>query len=517
MTSPAPLIRKIQADPTAFLNRLRSAYPYGCRPPVGSAKPLRSARHLTALPPLPGSKTFRYSVGMLFALLLVAAAADWVPARWPWSDPATLELLAGTPVNCLLVERPAWDARFNRQARIAGVATLGVIREETDPVAATAEAVELDFTGVVYEGDFPRGALDEARKVAARADRIVVELVPRTSMRLESADVILGTFQGVWPGINLADDGSAKAAPTGSLWIDTNTGFLRFLRAMTEAEIWLGNLPPAGTVIPLSRYLQAIADAAMVGGRWIVAFDDDFAARLARGDAAAIEDWRRIGRHLAYWQQHRAWREYRPYGGLAIIHDVQSGALLSNGILDMVSARHTPLRSIPIRRLSDEAIAGARMAVSVDPAALEPEQKEILRRFTRSGASLLSAPPGWKFPPIQPGQMSVDKNEVARLDDIWRGVNSMVGRENLGVRLFNVSSMRSELVAAPGGRPVVLHLVNYADYPVEHVTVHLLDKFEKARLLAPEAPPKTLEVYPHGEGSGVDIDLVRNVATLMLE
>jgi len=454
---------------------------------------------------------------MLLALLLAAAAADWVPVRWPWSDPGTLELLAGTPVNCLLLERPAWSAQFNREARNAGVATLGVIREGTDPVAATGEAAELKFTGVVYEGDFSRAALDEARRAAARADLIVVELLPRTSMRLESTDAVLGTFQGVWPGINLADDGSAKAAPTGSPWIDTNTGFLRFLRAMTEAELWLGNLPPAGAVIPLSRYLQAIADAAMVGGRWIVALDGDFAARLARGDAEALEQWRRIGRHLAYWQEHRKWRHCRPYRGLAVIHDVSSGALLSNGILDMVSARHTPLRSIPIRRLSDEAIAGAKMAVSVDPAALGPEQKEILRRFTRSGASLLSAPPGWKFPEIRPGQMMVDKSEVARLDDIWRGVNSMVGRENLGVRLFNVSSMRSELVAAPGGRPVVLHLVNYADYPVEHVTVHLLDKFEKARLFDPDTPPKTLDVYPHGDGSGVDIDLVRSVATLMLE
>jgi hypothetical protein len=454
---------------------------------------------------------------MLFALLMVVAAADWVPVRWPWSDPATLDLLAGTPVNCLLVERPAWNAQFNRQARLNGVATLGVIRPETDPVGATGQAVELDFTGVVYEGDFPRTALDEARKVAARADRIVVELLPRTSMRLDTTDPILGTYQGVWPGINAADDGSAKAAPTGSPWIDTNTGFVRFLRGITEARIWLGHLPPKGAVIPVARYLQAIADAAMVGGAWIFAFDADFAARLGRRDDIALEDWRRIGRHLAYWQEHRNWRQFRPHLGLAVIHDVSSGGLLSNGILDMVSARHTPLRSVAIRRLSDQALAGARMAVSVDPAALAPEQKEILRRFTRGGASLLSAPPGWKFPEIRPGQMVVDKSEVERLDEIWRGVNSMVGRENLGVRLFNVSSMRSELIAAPAGRPVLLHLVNYSDYPVEHVTVHLLDKFAKAELLDPDAPPKTLPVYPHGEGSGVDIDLVRSVATLLLE
>ena len=40
---------------------------------------------------------------------------DWVPMRWPWSDPGTLDLLAGTPVSCLVVPwangSPADDAR----------------------------------------------------------------------------------------------------------------------------------------------------------------------------------------------------------------------------------------------------------------------------------------------------------------------------------------------------------------------------------------------------------------------
>lgn len=454
---------------------------------------------------------------MLFALLLLAAVADWVPARWISSEPVSLELLRETPVNCVLLEEALWSAAFNAQAREVGVATLAVIRPSRDPIAATEKAVAHQFTGVVYEGDFPRDPLEKARLVAAKADLIIIELPPRTSMRLDSSDPIIGTFQGVWPGINMADDGSAKAAPTGGPWIDTNAGFLRFVRAATGATVWIGNQPPAKTVVQPARYFQAIADAAIVGARWIAALDAELARKLAEREPGAIETWRRIGRHLAYWQQHREWASYRPYRGLAIVHDVSSGALLSNGILDMIAVRHTPIRSVPIPRLSDEAVRGALMAVSVDPAALTPEQKEVLRRFTRSGASLLSAPPGWKFPEVAPGQVTVDKKEVERLDDIWRGVNSMVGRENLGVRLFNVSSMLSELVAGPGDRPVVLHLVNYSDYPVEHVTAHFLERFAKARLLDPEAPPRDLAVYPQGAGSGVDIDVVRHVATLVLE
>ena len=51
---------------------------------------------------------------MLFALLLtLSLPADWVPARWHWLETKTLELVSGTPVNCLLVD---WDPRQKTQA-----------------------------------------------------------------------------------------------------------------------------------------------------------------------------------------------------------------------------------------------------------------------------------------------------------------------------------------------------------------------------------------------------------------
>ena len=75
---------------------------------------------------------------MLFALLLtLAVPTDWVPARWHWLETKTLELISGTPVNCLLVD---WDplrktqaAAFAGAAAERGIATLAVIRPGGDP------------------------------------------------------------------------------------------------------------------------------------------------------------------------------------------------------------------------------------------------------------------------------------------------------------------------------------------------------------------------------------------------
>ena len=36
-------------------------------------------------------------------------------------------------------------------------------------------------------------------------------------------------------------------------------------------------------------------------------------------------------------------------------------------------------------------------------------------------------------------------------------------------------------LVAPDGKTVILHLVNYADYPVENVTVHFLGEFSAPR------------------------------------
>jgi hypothetical protein len=141
----------------------------------------------------------------------------------------------------------------------------------------------------------------------------------------------------------------------------------------------------------------------------------------------------------------------------------------------------------------------------------------VLRDFTRSGGTLLTGPPGWRDEGAQGDSITLDKKELERLNDIWHDVNSMVGRKNLGVRLFNVSSMLSNLLVSSEGKQVIVHLVNYSGYPVENVTVHFLGKYTKAILLTPEGAEKGLDIYQTEDGGGVDIDKVGVCATVKLE
>src|SRR5713101_5599639 len=224
---------------------------------------------------------------MLLALLLtLAAPTDWVPARWRWLETKTLDLLSGTPVNCLLLD---WDSQQKAQAAIfagaaaeRGIATLAVIRPGGDPAEPARDAIRTKLTGIVLEGDFTRDAAERVKAAAAPAT--VIALTTRSLMPLGSKASIIGTYQGVWPGIQVMEDGTAKAGPSGSPWINTNSGFLRAARAFGSSVIWIGNLPPKGAAITPENYLQAIGDAAMVGAHWVIALDDDLSRRLHDGD-----------------------------------------------------------------------------------------------------------------------------------------------------------------------------------------------------------------------------------------
>ena len=386
-----------------------------------------------------------------------------------------------------------------------------------DTGSAADEVRKNKLAGLVLDGDFPPQTTSKLRDAFAGTSAIVVELTARSAMRLAGNDPIVGTYQGVWPGIQVTDNGKAKAGPSGSAWIDTNSGFLRAVRAFDHQAVWLGNTPPTDQVVRSERYLQAIGDAEMVGARWVIALDAHFANDLHNHDAGALKTWQQMAEILRFYEKHAEWRNLPPGGKLAVVQDADHGALISGGILDMIGVKHTPVRAIPPQKLTPDALQGASMAVNVEPGALTPQQVEVLRNFTHAGGTLLTAPPGTdEAIPSDKTRITLNDEQLKHIDDLWHDVQNMIGRKNLGVRLFNVASMLSNLESGPNGS-IYVQLVNYSEYGVENVTVHALGKFKKAHLYLPGGVEKDLEVYDQEDGSGVDLDKVDVVATVRFD
>jgi hypothetical protein len=148
---------------------------------------------------------------------------------------------------------------------------------------------------------------------------------------------------------------------------------------------------------------------------------------------------------------------------------------------------------------------------------MSESEREHLAQFTRSGGTVLTGPKDWQFPTPRDGQITLDEKELTKLDAIWKEVNALTGRRNLGARLFNVGTMLSNLTESPDATRRVLHLVNYTDFPVEAITAHMLGKWKRATLHQPGKNPKGLEVYPTEDGTGIDIPEMAWYAILEVE
>ena len=150
---------------------------------------------------------------MVLALLLALNLADAVPARWPAADPKTLDLLADTPINTLLLDQAPANAAFAEAAASRGISVMAVVRPGADVAEAARRAAGAKLAGIVLEGEFPPAAANAVRG----AGLAVVELPPRSAIRFDAVSPVAGTTQGVWPGIRA----QAKAAATGGPWIET--------------------------------------------------------------------------------------------------------------------------------------------------------------------------------------------------------------------------------------------------------------------------------------------------------
>lgn len=454
---------------------------------------------------------------MLFAFFVLAALPNWVPARWSSGDPTSLDLLAETPVNCILLESFNWNPDVVKKAGGRGIATLGVLHAGTDLTALAHRAVSLQMTGVVLEGDFDAPAADQVKSVLVNSGLTVIEIPVRRRIRLDTRDPIIGTSEGLWPGIQIEHGGSIRSGPTSNPWIDTNTGFLRFLRAANDAAQWIGVRPPAKRAVSVDQYGVVMADAAMSGARWIVSLDEDLASRLLAREPQAISDWKKICAYLGYFENRKEWLGYKPYSKFAVVEDTDSGGLLSASLLDMLSVQHTAVRPVLTRRLDKESLHGARVVLNVDAESISAQQKEALQEFVSSGGVLVNPPRGWRFPPSAEKRLTPDRRQLKQIQGLWEVTYTATVRKNFGARTFNTSSVLYNLLATPDAKSLLIHLVNYVDVPAETVAVQVLGQWKHARLYRPGMPPEDLPLYPIKDGTGIDIDRIPVFATLKVD
>jgi hypothetical protein len=155
--------------------------------------------------------------------------------------------------------------------------------------------------------------------------------------------------------------------------------------------------------------------------------------------------------------------------------------------------------------------------LNVDAASLVEQQRKDLEDFASGGGKVVNPPPGWRFPEIAAGAMTPTRREMDRIQPVWEATYNATVRKNFGARTFNTSSIIFDVRARPDSKSILVHLLNYTDYPAEDIALQVLGDWHRARLYTPEGPVRELPVYPVKDGTGIDISRIGVVGTVVVE
>ena len=459
-----------------------------------------------------------------------------------WYDPATLDLLRGTPINCLLVTWSAGgDSETEQQqqrhvkayaweARTRGIAVLGLVHPGGVPSSFVGPAVEAGLDGLVLEGEFPGGErfVSEVRRAlqSKNSAAVVVPLIAREKHAPSLDTPILAAADAVAPGLREFARG-VEATPSSEPWIDSNIWLARSICSWSGIRpVWLGE--HLATNAAPADYLRAIADAAVGGGRWVVALSDELHHGLRQKQPEATAAWRRIAAYLKFQQEHADWYEYAPFAVYGFIQD-SSGKdrAISGENLNLACRQRIPLRVIERAQLSAAALEGLRAVHGIDLIQPTEQERKILSAFVENGG-LAVAGPSWKQMEIPKNQdfavLPAGRGRVAVYRDEWpepgslaKDLVDLLGRDNLGVRFFRAASVLSHISIDKTGNRMLVQLLNYASYSADSVLVRVVGDFRTARFYTPESAPEEVALEKSDGRLEVNIPRLPVYGVLLLE
>jgi hypothetical protein len=422
-----------------------------------------------------------------------------------WCDPGALELVAGTPVNCLVVtwaEGGGEDEAHQRAlaplvaaARHRGLSVVGWSGTGADlkRAAGAAQAAGLDAIATESGEPVPGGTVLRFRE-RGLSDRSPAEF--------------LGIASTVWPGASpslpTGADADAASGPTGPPWLDSNAWHVRLARTLVDPKVlWLAFDPPdLGQPVAAASYLQAVADTEVCGARWVVSLDPHLRLGLLEGRASARESWAAIGRSLAFFGKHRAWAGYVPVSQLGVV-SAFGGAdeFLSFEVLNLLARQSCLYRILEKSRAVAAPLAGLDAVLFVDTAPPAAELSRKLYAFAEEGGTLIT-PPGWEPRGVLEGDSWLARFRVyghgrgriavarAELSDPYllaEDAQLLMSHRRDRVRLFNAGTAQFHHAASADGRSGVLHaLVFPMTYPRSEMTAWFREPWASGRVFMVE-------------------------------
>jgi hypothetical protein len=362
---------------------------------------------------------------------------ELIPFRWPseWKDPTKLDLLKGTPINCLVGEAPP---------------------------------------------AFPLGSLKFVKLEKSQ---------PPEGISLR---------EGVWPRVLPSEKkgDAAEAGPTGAPWVDSNTGVIRLALTKEPAKpVWLSFQPPSGKeVIPMSGFVKPIAETAAHGARWIVSLSQPFIKGLDSKSEEAVASWNRMMAAVKFFESRSSWRTWEPVAALAVVSSFEGESeLMGAEFLNLAPRRQLAYRVIRTEDAPKTTFEKQTTIVYIDSRPPEGAVREKLLAFAEAGGLLIS-PRGLLKTSPEERRMTyqvhrVGKGRVAVPQEAWydpyllvREVHLLMSHREDVVRIWNGSDVSSYFLSTPMGDKGVVHLLQYGGARTQPVTVGISKSYRSVRV-----------------------------------
>ena len=451
---------------------------------------------------------------------------NWVPMKWPcgpleiarrnksqsinadlmetletWGQPSTLELLKGTPINCLIVDWAYGEPEDSAQQRAL------------KSLLEAGRRLEISFVGKVAAKEGSGAAVAAARAAGLSAvmlgdtsgqsfDLPAILQFPRDKVAWETASTIFSSKENVWPGLSLETmkGDTAIAGPTGIPWVNSNAWFSLLAGELAPGKtLWLDFDPPdSSNVLHPADYDLAIADSRAYGSRWIISLDDKLRAAIPKGNSQAKGVWEKMCEALAFFESHGEWEAFKSQGILGVISDFRGeNAFLSGEVLNLLNRRQVQFQIVEKSRPLPAPTNGLKAILWLDKQAPGAEQHSMLLAFARQGGLVIAAA-YWGPPEVKPtrkdpslqykmynlgkGQIAVAEEEFQDPYQVAVDTHLLVSRRNDLVRLYNPASTTCHSSIDPGHRKRLVQVLNYSSQPADSVTLWMNTRAGSARL-----------------------------------
>ena len=398
-----------------------------------------------------------------------------------WTSQNALDLVHGSPVNCLIVpwaegsgadkEQKESIAPLVKAARERGLSVVGTIAGKQGVADSVATGMQAGLAALMVE------SLEGLPK-----DAPVILRTPRTGAPWETLTPLYSLTGNLWPklGLDTVKEGDvANAGPTGVPWVNSN-GWLSMLgnHLSHGKSLWLEYDPPESSDLDHpAGYALAIADACAYGSRWMISLDARLRHGLTQKDSRAAKVWEQITSSLKFFEANQRWSRFVPQGFLALTSDFRGdNEFMATEVMNLLSRRHLQYRIIEKSEIVSASLRGLKAILYVDSEPPAAAIKMRLRKFVEQGSLLISPTLWWSVASApKPGGL-LGHYQVYRLGlgshavpvegmtdpyEVAFDTHMLMSRRNDHVRVFNVTASNALMTQDPQSGRELVQILNY--------------------------------------------------------